>query len=410
MMNKCLMMLVFSVLFTLCLIVSLRMVSVRFSPMFQEPTRMRQDPESLRFDGNGSFTIVQFADLHYGDSRMSDVASTKVMLDVLDAEPNANLVVFTGDQVSGHAQTDVRRVFGLWAESLLPAAHHHIPFATIFGNHDDQPYGLGPVIWVKWVNGILGVIIAIFLVMAVWSIASYSVRRCIWFPLMCLAAALWILYQVSPSTNVRRSLLSYEKALFPYLSKTELGPRGLGGVSNYYLPVFHGDNQTLLLFFLDSGGGRLPEKLSVMQVEWVKEVSASFAGCHSMAFMHIPSYEYGSTENFECFGDEKLEDGSDVFDGDVEAPMAALASVGVKAVFVGHNHRDSWCCVPTPLLPSAMPSLCYGRHSGYGGYGDWMRGARIIRLSFQDSKLVIDTWLRMENKSVRSPGILFMDK
>jgi hypothetical protein len=147
-----------------------------------------------------------------------------------------------------------------------------------------------------------------------------------------------------------------------------------------------------------------------MQVEWVKEVSSSFVNCHSMAFMHIPSYEYESTENFECFGDEKLEYGSDVFDGDVEAPMAALASVGVKAVFVGHNHRDSWCCVPTILLPSPMPSLCYGRHSGYGGYGDWMRGARVIRLSFQDSKFAIDTWIRMEDKSVRSPGKLFFEK
>lgn len=362
---------------------------------------MRQDPESLHFNSNGSFTIVQFADLHYGDSHASDVASTEVMFSVLDAETNVNFAVFTGDQVSGHAQDNVRKVFALWVQALLPVVHYGIPFATIFGNHDDQPYGLGPVVWARWVNGILGVIIAMWL--AVLSMR----RRWIWFPSVCLVAAMWILFQVSPSTNMRRSLLSYEKALFHSLSKTEMGLRGLCGVSNYYLPVFHGENNTVLLFFLDSGGGRLPEKLSVAQIEWVRDVSASFANCHSMAFIHIPSYEYESTENFECFGDEKLEEGAEVIEGDAEAPMAALASVGVEAVFVGHNHRDSWCCVPTTRLSSAMPALCYGRHTGYGGYGDWIRGARLIRLSFENSKLTIDTWLRMEDRSVRGHGILF---
>jgi hypothetical protein len=405
MFTKSLALVVVSILFAVCLIVSLRMVSVRFSPqyMFQSPSKMRNDPESLRFNGNGSFTIVQFADLHYGDFPSADAMSTKVMFNVLDAETDVNFAVFTGDQVSGHAQENVRKTFALWTQALLPVVNHRIPFATIFGNHDDQPYGFGPVVWVRWVNGILGVIVAIWLAV----LSMHSIRRWIWFPSVCLAAALWILFQVSPSTNMRRSLLSYEKTLFYPLSKTELGPRGLGGVSNYYLPVFHGENDMVLLFFLDSGGGRLPEKLSVAQIEWVGGVSASFGNCHSMAFIHIPSYEYGSTENFGCFGDEKLEEGSEVFDGDVGAPMAALASVGVEAVFAGHNHRNSWCCVPTTRLPSAMPALCYGRHSGYGGYGDWIRGARVIRLSFQDSKLAIDTWLRMEDKTVRARGKLF---
>ncbi|KAF4440272.1 hypothetical protein FALBO_17346, partial [Fusarium albosuccineum] len=45
--------------------------------------------------------------------------------------------------------------------------------------------------------------------------------------------------------------------------------------------------------------------------------------------------------------------------------------------------------------------LCYGQHSGYGGYGDWIRGAREIVVS-QDklADLVVDTHIRLESGDV----------
>ena len=45
--------------------------------------------------------------------------------------------------------------------------------------------------------------------------------------------------------------------------------------------------------------------------------------------------------------------------------------------------------------------MCYGRHTGYGGYGDWMRGARVIQINLSTHLPVIHTWLRMEDRSVR---------
>lgn len=36
-----------------------------------------------------------------------------------------------------------------------------------------------------------------------------------------------------------------------------------------------------------------------------------------------------------------------------------------KAVFVGHDHGNDWCC---PFAGGLM--VCYGRHTGYGGYGE----------------------------------------
>jgi hypothetical protein len=45
--------------------------------------------------------------------------------------------------------------------------------------------------------------------------------------------------------------------------------------------------------------------------------------------------------------------------------------------------------------------LCFNRHTGYGGYSNWARGARQIvidesRLGSKD----IDTWIRLEDGSI----------
>lgn len=42
------------------------------------------------------------------------------------------------------------------------------------------------------------------------------------------------------------------------------------------------------------------------------------------------------------------------------------------------------------------PFLCFGKYSRYGGYGDWKRGARILKLRFGDGGLEVETWVRME--------------
>lgn len=44
--------------------------------------------------------------------------------------------------------------------------------------------------------------------------------------------------------------------------------------------------------------------------------------------------------------------------------------------------------------------LCFGRHSGYGGYGDWTRGSRQILLKEEALRKEIDTWIRLEDKTI----------
>lgn len=44
--------------------------------------------------------------------------------------------------------------------------------------------------------------------------------------------------------------------------------------------------------------------------------------------------------------------------------------------------------------------LCFGRHSGYGGYGNWMRGSRQIQLTLGSVGKTTETWVRLEDSSV----------
>jgi hypothetical protein len=75
--------------------------------------------------------------------------------------------------------------------------------------------------------------------------------------------------------------------------------------------------------------------------------------------------------------------------------MDALAKrPSVKAVFVGHNHGLDWCC------PYEKMWLCFSRHTGYGGYGNWPKGARIIQIT--ESPFSTVSWIRMENGTKHS--------
>jgi hypothetical protein len=58
-------------------------------------------------------------------------------------------------------------------------------------------------------------------------------------------------------------------------------------------------------------------------------------------------------------------------------------------------------------LPNTNPTngnglnLCFNRHSGYGGYTDWVRGARqIVVQQDQLGTNEIETWIRLEDGSV----------
>ncbi|KAF9691877.1 hypothetical protein EKO04_010172 [Ascochyta lentis] len=77
------------------------------------------------------------------------------------------------------------------------------------------------------------------------------------------------------------------------------------------------------------------------------------------------------------------------------------------AVFSGHDHGVDWCMKWSKDLRNNSPAngnglnLCFNRHSGYGGYSDWARGARQIVI--EEAKLgasELQTWIRLEDGSI----------
>ena len=46
--------------------------------------------------------------------------------------------------------------------------------------------------------------------------------------------------------------------------------------------------------------------------------------------------------------------------------------------------------------------MCYGRRTGYGGYGDWARGGRQLVLRENVSETPIETWIRLEDETARA--------
>lgn len=67
---------------------------------------------------------------------------------------------------------------------------------------------------------------------------------------------------------------------------------------------------------------------------------------------------------------------------------------------------DTWCFKWNDTLSGTSVSghglnLCFGQHSGYGGYGTWIRGSRQVVISQQQlADLALDTYIRTEDAAV----------
>lgn len=106
---------------------------------------------------------------------------------------------------------------------------------------------------------------------------------------------------------------------------------------------------------------------------------------HALIYEH--TYPYVSAVPCLCFDGKKWD------------LMCLLCSLSwLQAVFVGHNHGLDWCC------PYKKLWLCFARHTGYGGYGNWARGARTLEITQQPFSL--KSWIRMEDGHTHSEVIL----
>ena len=249
--------------------------------------------------------------------------------------------------------------------------------------------------------------------------------------------------------NLSREAILARERTWPNARTTQMVSGPDSGVSNYYLPVY-GSSCTLaqscapelLLWFFDSRGGFYyqqlnasgdqigqPDWVDISVVDWFTSTNAELMSVYgkiipSLAFVHIPTNasqalqteagidpnhqpgindDYLLAQQAQGWCPDGTNDSTCEYGGqDIPFMQAITSTPGLMAVFSGHDHGDTWCYKWDTLLPGMTVAgngvnLCFGQHSGYGGYGTWTRGSRQVLIS--ESMLrdfEIETWIRLE--------------
>ncbi|KGO64744.1 hypothetical protein PITC_052890 [Penicillium italicum] len=302
----------------------------------------------------------------------ADKNTTRVMNSVLSSE-EVQLVVLNGDLISGEA-TQSSTNSSIYIDRIVaPLVDRDLPWASTYGNHDSE-------------------------------------------------------INLDPEEIFRRET-KYQNSL---TQRSVLG--STAGVTNYYLPIFphEASNDSVpvfILWFFDSQGGHFAltgneERKPVPRqswvddavVEWFTEANANLTSTYgqiipSLAFVHIPAYPMRAfqksgispTREPGINGERVQQQGYDSETGyqsqDFPFISALLNTTGLAATFSGHDH-DNDCKLPGLNLTGNGKNMCYGRHTGYGGYGEWARGGRQILLDQRSLGDDVRTWIRMEDGSI----------
>lgn len=306
----------------------------------------------LAFSPNRRFRVLQLTDLHLGEEPSLDWGpeqdrKTFRLLRSLIPQEDPDLVIFSGDQVTANnidanATTYYHQLGDMMDEEF------QIPYAMVFGNHDDMD-------------------------------------REVW-----LANGTLVRY---PALTSRRKLVQADRQ--HRYSLTKEGPSQVFGVSNYFVNVYDKDTNEvkLQIALLDSGGGQLTEQIRQSQLQWY--LSQRNLGIESAIFQHIPTKEF-RFDGTLCEGSNG-DGGIAPLEVDAANETFFLADADPRLLFmaVGHNHGNSYCCDVSPVL-------CFGRHSGYGGYGSWERGARVFEFQLSDDRREVKwrSYVRMESGNI----------
>ena len=370
-------------------------ITVRTGP----PHKLEKHTPRIRRDGK--YKIMQASDLHLAtglgvcrDALPADVpcddADTRTLEFVsrlLDAE-KPDLVILSGDQINGGTAPDTQSALLKLVDLFIKRS---IPYAAIFGNHDDE----------------------------------------------------------KPTLLTRDASMAILETL-PF-SLSAPGPATLPGSGNYVLEVLAPGSSThaaLSLYLMDTHSGSPSERafpgyawLEPPQIQWFRSTAqalaprhASYAKIHlSMAFVHIPLSEYRDEANPIAGG---------VWREPVTAPLwnsgagAALAAEGVLAVGCGHDHVNDYCAFTRPSVKAGEDGevldpekdepagkagklkedpaiwMCYaggGGFGGYAGYGGYHRRIRFWEIDTNSAQ--ITTWKRVEwgNTEERVDELLIVD-
>lgn len=234
--------------------------------------------------------------------------------------------------------------------------------------------------------------------------------------------------------NLSREALFQEESKYPQ-SYTKHSPNGIPGITNYYLPIFPhrqslNSTPVAILWFFDSQGGaefqapagsqNIPDYVTPSIATWFTTTRKALAAKYgkdipSLAFVHIPPSAFFTVQqnllpnigvesaHFPGLNDDVPLDYQGTGTEDVPFMQALVDTPLLHSVYSGHDHGNAWCAnwpqgEDDPKGVSA-PHLCFCKHTGYGGYGSWNRGSRILKLSF-GTEMEVETWVRMENDEI----------
>lgn len=292
------------------------------------------DTYDLRFNAEGKFRIMQLTDVHLDFANQEAYAKAKNLMTTLVKREHPDLLIFTGDVVTGVPAAPA------WEDFFTPLDEMKVPYVVQYGNHDrerelnETDLAQAVVSHPANINGID----------ADGYLADMAVK-------------------VKSSDGSAVKAVLYVMDSFDYPS----------------VPGFN-------------GYGWFPSE----RIDWHRAQSNAFAEGNngipvpSYAFFHIPLPEYeqsikagnmlpsGQRGEGECAG--VLNSG--MF-------TSFLECGDVHAVFVGHDHVNDY------IAPLGGIALCYGRFAGYETtYGSVdPHGLRIIELSEGDYGM--HTWVSL---------------
>lgn len=287
----------------------------------------------LRFHKNGTFKIAQFTDLHLAyENKASAITFERIDQVVADEKPD--LIILTGDIIYSKPGKENFQSILTFLEKK------QIPFAFVFGNHDDEQ-GLS-----------------------------------------------------------REELFALGKP-YAYNMSTDLFPE-LSGVGNYVLNIrsSEGEATAFALYCLDSNaysqieGIKGYDYIKPDQIHWYQAQSKQLTEQNNgkplpaLAFFHIPVPEYAtavSANNAQVYGIKR----ENVCAPELNSGLfLAFKECGdVMGTFVGHDHNNDYAAYWHGIL------LAYGRYTGGSTvYNDLPNGGRIIEL--KEGQRSFSTWIR----------------
>ncbi|MDE6140568.1 MAG: metallophosphoesterase [Alistipes sp.] len=287
--------------------------------------------EPLRFSDDGRFKIVQFTDAHVRCDKPDEMAKTVDRLEWIIAEENPDLVVFTGDVVTG------RPAVKAWRAILAPVAKSGVPFVVVYGNHDREQ-----------------------------DLKETELAQ--------------VITAFPNSLNIKSDDRLADMAV-------EVLARDGDSVAAVLYCLDSHDYSTV-------DGIKGYGWIGFDQIDWYRKLSRAYTAANggrplpSYAFFHIPLPEYAEA----CAASEKSVRG--IRREDECAPkintgmFAAMKECGdVVATFVGHDHDNDY------IVPFHGIALVYGHYSGDNTvYNHLWRGVRVIEL--RESERNFRTWIR----------------